>query len=206
MDSFTRSFLLMFVLLNPFIMSVYLLELVKALPLRVFASQLARAALFSTVVLGLFAWSGDRVFEDVMQVRFFAFLIFGGVVFLIVGIRLISGMGPAAASLRAEEKELAGSIAMPFIIGPGTISAAVVAGTRLDPWRAQLSIALALAAAVAAILVLKVLHDAAKTRHERLIQRYSEIAGRITALFTGSFAIDMILRGIEAWMAAMGGR
>ncbi|MGE0040957.1 MAG: MarC family protein [Vicinamibacterales bacterium] len=206
MDSFTRSFLLMFVLLNPFIMSVYLLDLVKALSLAGFARQLTRAAIISMVVLGLFAWSGDRVFENVMQVRFFAFLIFGGVIFLIVGIRLISGMGPAAASLKVEEKELAASIAMPFIIGPGTISAAVLAGTRLGPLRAQFAIALALTTAVAAILVLKVLHDAAKTRHERLLQRYTEIAGRVTALFTGSFAIDMILRGFEAWMAATGQR
>ncbi|MGE3274784.1 MAG: MarC family protein [Vicinamibacterales bacterium] len=204
MDSFTRSFLLMFVLLNPFIMSVYLLDLVKALSFGEFARQLSRAALFSFIVLSLFAWSGDRVFENVMQVRFFAFLIFGGVTFLIVGIRLISGLGPAAASLKVEERELAGSIAMPFIIGPGTISAAVLAGSRLDTVRAPLAIFLALAAAVAAILVLKGIHDAARTRHERLLQRYTEIAGRVTALFTGTFAIDMILRGVEAWMATMG--
>jgi len=33
------------------------------------------------------------------------------------------------------------------------------------------------------------------------MKRYVEIAGRITALFTGSFAVDMILKGIERWVA-----
>lgn len=41
--------------------------------------------------------------------------------------------------------------------------------------------------------------------NEPLLHRYTEIAGRVTALFTGSFAIDMILRGFEGWMAAMRG-
>ena len=40
MDTFTKLFLLLFVLLNPFIMSVYLMELIKALEFPDLANQL----------------------------------------------------------------------------------------------------------------------------------------------------------------------
>ena len=202
LSSFTRSFLLLFVLLNPFLMSVYLAELIKALDVRTFAQQLGRAAVISFVVFALFAWAGEGIFEDVLQVRFFAFLIFGGITFLIIGVRLL-GHAPTASGTLPSGHEVAASIAMPYILGPGTISAAVLAGARLDLVRAVLAIALALGVAVAAILTVKYVYDFVSSRNERLVQRYTEIAGRVTGLFSGTFAIDMILRGLEGWLATL---
>jgi len=203
MDSFTRSFLLLFVLLNPFILSVYMLDLVKTLPFGDFARQLTRAVAISFVVFAIFAWAGEAVFANVMQVRFFSFLIFGGIVFLIIGIRLL-GQTPSPP-LQPQDREVAASIAMPYIVGPGTISASVVAGARLDIPRAFVAIALALGLAFVAILVFKRLHDLVRARNERLVHRYTEIAGRVTGLFAGSFAIDMILRGLEGWLEVLSG-
>jgi multiple antibiotic resistance protein len=89
---------------------------------------------------------------------------------------------------------------MPFIVGPGTISAAVLAGSRLSVPLASLAIALALVSALASILLIKMLHDYVRARDERIVHRYSEIAGRVTALFTGAFAIEMIFSGLERWL------
>jgi multiple antibiotic resistance protein len=89
---------------------------------------------------------------------------------------------------------------MPFIIGPGTISASVLAGSRLDFVLGSLAISLALAAAIGSIILLKKLHDMVQTRSERYVERYVEVAGRVTGLFTGSFAVEMILKGIERWL------
>jgi multiple antibiotic resistance protein len=203
MDAVTKSFLLLFVLLNPFILSVYLFELIQSLSFLEFARQLARAAWISFVVFVAFAWGGDALFEEVLQIRFAAFLIFGGVTFLVVGVRLIVGSGPPVDALSPRSGGGSAAIAMPFIVGPGTISASVVAGSRLDPSVASLVIAAALSSAIAAILAIKWLHDFVRTRNESLIARYSEIAGRVTALFTGSFAIEMILTGIERWLDAL---
>jgi multiple antibiotic resistance protein len=138
-------------------------------------------------------------------VRFISFLIFGGITFLIVGIRLIMGVGPPVDAPGPGSRQAAASIAMPFIVGPGTISASVLAGSRLDLAAAGTAIGAALAAALAAMLGIKALHDFVRARNEALIERYSEIAGRVTALFTGSFAIEMILTGIERWLATRGG-
>lgn len=204
MDLFARSFLILFVLLNPFILSVYLLELVQVLDFRRFARQLLQAGLLSFGVFAVFAYAGDALFENVFQVRFFAFLIFGGITFLIIGVRLITGGREAVVRVPATGEDAAASIAMPFLIGPGTISASVLAGARLPVPQAVLAIGLALLAALTAMLVIKRLHDLVRTRNERLLRRYTEIAGRVTALFTGSFAIDMILRGFEGWLEFLG--
>jgi small neutral amino acid transporter SnatA (MarC family) len=204
-DAFTRSCLLLFVLLNPFTMSVYLRDLMKGLDMATLARQLLRAAAISFVVFATFAVTGDKIFEDVLQVSFSSFQIFGGVTFLIIGIRLIAGSGSPVEGLEPGSSQVSGSIAMPFIVGPGTISASVIAGARLPAVLAVLSIGIALTTAMAAILLVKALHDAARKRDERLVQRYTEVAGRATALFTGSFAIEMILTGIASWLATLKG-
>jgi hypothetical protein len=49
------------------------------------------------------------------------------------------------------------------------------------------------------LALLKQLHDVVKPRKEAIIQRYIEIAGRVTALVVGTIAIDMIMRGIGSW-------
>ena len=203
MDQFSQSLLLIFVLLNPFIMSIYLLDLVKNTSLGIFSSLIIRAGLISYVVFLLFAWLGEVIFDDVLQIRFLAFMIFGGITFLIIGIRLILGIGPPMNSIHPNSREVAGAIAMPFIVGPGTISASVIAGTQLGIVPAALAIALGLITALGSMILFKKIHDFVQTKKERYMERYVEIAGRITALFTGSFAVDMILRGIERWLALM---
>lgn len=204
MEFFVENTLLLFVLLNPFIMSIYLLDLIKALEFRVFTQHLVRAALISLAVFLLFAWGGMQIFENVFQVRFESFLIFGGIIFLIVGARLILGAGPPVEAINPNREGISAAIAMPFIIGPGTISASVLAGSNLKPLMATLSITLGLGAAMTALIFIKWLHDHVRTRNETLVHRYTEVAGRATALFIGTFAIEMILSGFERWHATLG--
>ena len=111
------------------------------------------------------------------------------------------GIGPPISTLNPQSREIAGAIAMPFIVGPGTISASVIAGTQLGLLMSSLAIFIGLGAALGSIVVFKKIHDFVQTRSERYVERYVEIAGRITALFTGSFAVDMILKGVERWLA-----
>lgn len=203
MEIFEQSVLLIFILLNPFIMSIYLLSLINGVDFRAFTRLMLRAGLISYLVFLLFVWLGNMIFDSILQIRFPAFMIFGGITFLIIGIRLILGIGPPIEAINPQSREVVGAIAMPFIVGPGTISASIIAGSQLGPPAASLAVGLGLAAAVASMIAFKKLHDYVQTRYERYMERYVEIAGRITALFTGSFAVDMILRGTERWLALL---
>ena len=91
---------------------------------------------------------------------------------------------------------------MPFMIGPGTVSASVVAGARLPLLGAVAVVATALVTTVVLVLVLKVAHDRFKESNARLTDRYIEVVGRISALLTGTFSVEMIMDGITTWLKA----
>lgn len=200
LEPHVASFLLLFALLNPFLMSVYLLDLITDLPRPVFMRVLARGALVSAVVFSVFAWTGDALFSNVLHVRFASFQVFGGVIFLAIGVRFVFKGADALRTMRGQPEHIAGSIAMPFMIGPGTVSASVVVGARLPVLEAVLVVFVTLAATVALVGSIKFAHDFVKAHNARLIDRYVEIVGRLSALLIGTFAIEMIFEGVGTWL------
>ena len=199
MTEFARSTVLMLALLNPFLVIIYLVDVVQTLERRQFARVLIRAALLAGVVFCGFAILGDAVFSDLVQARFASFQIFGGIVFLLIGIQFVFKGPTAIEMLRGKSECLAGAIAMPVLIGPGTISASVIIGKRLEPLLACAAVLVAVVTSIAIILLLKLTHDFVRPRRELLIQRYIEIAGRVTALYAGTVAVQMIMEGLHAW-------
>jgi small neutral amino acid transporter SnatA (MarC family) len=155
--------------------------------------------MIATVTFYGFALLGDAVFVRYMNAEFASFQIFGGVVFLMIGLQFVFRGPTAIEILQGESKHLAGAVAMPVLIGPGTISASVVIGQRHDPWVALGPVVLGVLICLASMAALKWLHDVVRPRREALVQRYIEIAGRVTALFIGTIAIDMIMRGLVTW-------
>lgn len=199
MDAFLRSFLLFFALFNPFLMSIYLLDLIRGLPTATFLRVLIRGSFISACVFSLFAWGGETFFRDYLQVRFASFQIFGGIVFLLIGLRYVfSGAGAISdLMMRGTPDAIAGSIAMPIMIGPGTVSASVVIGTRLPYFGAVSVIFGTLALTILCLVLLKCLHDRLKDSHAALTDRYIDLAGRMSALLIGTIAVDMIVTGVQ---------
>ncbi len=194
-----RSFGLMLVLLNPFLVIVYLVDVVSKLERRQFIRVLIRAGIISAIVFCGFALLGDAVFSTLVQAHFASFQIFGGVVFLIIGLQFVFKGPTAIEMLRGESKHLAGSIAMPVLIGPGTISASIIIGERHSFGIACATIIAAVVISVLVMLAMKAVHDYVLPRNEDLVDRYIAIAGRITALFVGTISIEMIMTGLLAW-------
>ncbi|MEZ6132580.1 MAG: MarC family protein [Planctomycetaceae bacterium] len=198
-DRFIDSIVLMLVLFNPLLMSAYLHDVMSTLPARTFGTVIIRAFIISGLTFAFFAWAGDRFFSSVLQVRFAAFLIFGGLVFLIIAIRYIVIGAEMICQLRGDGAHLAGSIAMPIMIGPGTISASVLAGSELPIPLAWLSIGIALFISCLLLIAMKSLFDYVHERNEQLVERYVEAVGRASALVIGTIAVEMLMKGIELW-------
>lgn len=199
MTEFIRCWALLLALLNPFLVIVYLVDVVEKLDRRRFRRILVAAGLIAGAVFCAFAILGDAVFSDIIQAEFASFQIFGGIVILIIGLQFVF-RGPGAIEvLRGDSQYLAGAIAMPVLIGPGTISASVLIGKRLDPLAACIAVLAATLTSVLIMLALKFLHDFVRPKRERLVQRYIEVAGRITALYVGTVSLEMIMQGIRAW-------
>lgn len=202
--SVLESASLLFVLVNPFLLSIYLLDLIRRLEAGVFRQVLVRGSAIATAVFLVFAWMGERIFTDVLHVRFSSFLVFGGLIFLVVAFRFVFQGPEGLEAVRGEPGHLAGSIAMPFLIGPGTVSASMMIGARTPGIPGAAAILAAMSAAVASLVAFKALHDWVSARREELVERYVEIVGRVMSLLIGTIAVEMILLGLERWIADAG--
>jgi multiple antibiotic resistance protein len=200
MTDIINSSALLLMLLNPFLVVVYLIDVMQKLERKTFQHVLFRAGIIASIVFCIFAILGDTIFSEIIQVEFASFQIFGGIVFLLIGLQFVFRGPKAIKILRGESEHLAGAIAMPVLIGPGTISASILMGERLGPLMACIGVFSAVTISVAIILLLKSLHDIVRPRRERLIKRYIEIAGRITALYIGTVSIEMIMLGFRTWV------
>ncbi len=198
MRALVESGTLLLVLLNPFALSAYLIDLIRKLDLATFSRVMVRAALISGTVFALFALSGTAFFERVLQVRFAAFQIFGGILFLVIAVRFVISGGSALETLRGPPEHLAGAIAMPFMIGPGTVGGSIVIGSRSGAL-GVLAIAGALVLTVLGVVLAKVIHDHVQARNEKLVAGYLDIVGRVTALVIGTLAVEMLLEGYRNW-------
>lgn len=198
--AFVSSVALLLMLLNPFLLILYLIDLVQDLDRETFRMVLLRAGLISACIFTLFALLGDALFSEVLQARFASFQVFGGIVFLLIGLQFIFNGPSALRSMRGAPGHIAGSVALPIMIGPGTISASILAGSRLPPVLAVVGICLAVVVTVLTIMLLKDLHDFVLPRNARLVERYIEVMGRVMALVVGTFSIEMIMQGLGVWL------
>lgn len=195
-----ESTTLLLALLNPFLLVVYLVGPMRQLNRAQFRQVLTRGGLIAGTVFCSFAVLGDAIFTNVVQADFASFQIFGGLVFLVIGLQFVF-QGPTAIEiLQGEAAHISGAIAMPVLIGPGTISASVVIGKRHEPALACLAILVAVFVSLMIVLFLKAVHDYVLPRKEALIERYIEIFGRITALYVGTVAVEMIMHGVGTWI------
>ncbi|MEE3835377.1 MarC family protein [Acinetobacter baumannii] len=193
---FISTFILFFSLLNPFLMSIYMIGLIRHTETRVFNKALIQGSLIAYVVFLLFAWGGEAIFNRYLNVRFESFLIFGGLIFLVIGYRYVFQGADTIGEMRGAPEHLAGTVAMPFMIGPGTISAAVVTGMSMSLLEAAIVIALVLFVSCSVLVAMKFSHDHLRYSHAKYIDRYFDIVGRLAALLIGTIAVDMIVNGV----------
>ena len=200
MEDILRSWGLLFTLLNPFLLVIYLLNVIEKLNFREFNQVVARAGLIASLVFFCFVYLGDVIFSEVFQVEFASFQIFGGIIFLMIALQFVFKGPGAIEMLQGDSRHLAGAIAMPILMGPGTISASVIIGKRHEPIIAFSIVLAAIVSSLILILIFKLIHDWIRVRHEPLIERYIEITGRITALYIGTVSIQLIMDGTSSWI------
>lgn len=177
-------------------MSIYMIGLIRHTDTKVFNKALIQGGLIAYAVFLLFAWGGEAIFNRYLNVRFESFQIFGGLIFLVIGYRYVFQGADTIGEMRGAPEHLAGTVAMPFMIGPGTISAAVVTGMSMSLVEAAIVIALVLFVSCSVLMAMKFSHDHLRYSHAKYIDRYFDIVGRLAALLIGTIAVDMIVNGV----------
>jgi len=201
MTEIIKSMLLILIVLNPFLLIIYLIDIVKKQTGRQFSFAIIRAGIISCSVFIIFAILGNYIFQNILQANFYSFQILGGIIFLLIAIKFVFNGNAAINGLRGDSKHVTGAIAMPIMIGPGTISASIMIREKLNHKFAILSIFLAVLFSVVIMILLKYLHDYVKIKKSYLIDMYVETAGRVMSLIIGTIAIEMIMRGLKIWIS-----
>ena len=197
LNQYIHSFALFFSLLNPFLMSVYMVGMIRNTEARIFNRALIQGSAIAFLVFIFFAWGGEQIFNQYLNVRFESFQIFGGIIFLVIGYRYVFQGADTIGEIRGAPEHLAGTVAMPFMIGPGTISAAVVTGMDVGLTGAVMVMAATLLLTCIILILMKFMHDNLRYRHAKYVDYYFDIVGRLAALLIGTIAVDMIVTGIS---------
>lgn len=184
------------VLINPFAQVLYMWEVMQAMTWRQFNGTYFRASVLSFGVFAFFALTGDFLFTQVFHVQMDAFEIFGGLIILLIALRYFTDGAGANLLFRGDASDLAPSISLPYMVGPGTIWVSVVIGREANPLLALGGIA---AVMLANFLLLAGAHRLVaelEGRKETMAGKYFAILMRTNALFVGAVSVEMIVSGI----------
>ncbi|GAB3204343.1 multiple antibiotic resistance protein [Pontibacter aydingkolensis] len=186
------------VMLNPFALFLYLKPVMSDLPDEDFRSVFIKASSISFGIYLAFLLLGDLVFQKVFRINFESFRIFGGIVlFSFAYIFIVQGK-KAFIQIKGDLHDLASEIALPFMVGAGTISLTVLMSEQLVLWQGILSLVIIMLVNFGIIMGLKNLRRGMRSRKVQVaFDKNMEILLRINGFFLGAIGIDMVVTGIR---------
>ncbi len=191
------------VMLNPFALFLYLEPVMEQLKDKIFYKVLLRASLISLAIFFVFLLSGTFLFENVFRIDFEAFRIFGGIVIFSFAYFYIVKGHKALITMKENLDDLAAEIALPFMIGAGTISLTIIMGKMFDMLSGLLLLIAILGTNYLIIMFLKYLRDnLAKKKLKIAFDKNMEILLRLNGFFVGAIGVNMVLTGIQNIMLA----
>lgn len=186
------------VMLNPFAMFLYLRPIMHELDNKTFYKVLWKASLTSFIIFFIFLATGNILFEQIFQIHFESFRIFGGIVIFSYSYLFIVGGKKALIHLKEDLDDLASEIALPFMIGAGTISLTVLMAYEQTIMKSTITIFIILALNFLAIALLKTTRDMIKSKQFQVaFDKNMELLLRLNGFFLGAIGVNMIITGLR---------
>ncbi len=195
MLSYVLAFLVM---LNPFALFVYVKNVREELPDSDYYKRLIKANIQSFVIYTFFAISGTFLFHSVFRIDFESFRIFGGIVLFSLGLVMIIQGRRSVITLKGNLDDIASEVAIPFIVGPGSITVSIIIGNDFSPLFAVGIIALAMIISFYIVYVLSIMRK--RLLHDKSRKQFDKKLGvflRLNGFFIGSIGVNMIVTGIN---------
>jgi multiple antibiotic resistance protein len=203
MPAVIESFVRFVAILNPFALCLYLTSVMDELASNQFAKVLLRACIISLTVFWFFGLTGESLLIAVLNIRPEALRVFGGAVFFVVAYNYIVKGARAAQILRGSLDELPSAIAVPFMIGAGTITQAILVGKNCSAIGTIVVLFVRVLLSFFVVLAFKFLKERITGDRERVFERYVNILTRLNGLLIGAISTEMIVSGIGALWAAI---
>ncbi|HBH49530.1 MAG TPA: MarC family protein [Bacteroidales bacterium] len=186
------------VMLNPFALFLYLEPIRKDLKHREFMTVIFKATLISLTVCLLFFYSGEFIFKSIFQIEFDSFRIFGGIIIFSYAYFFIIKGQKALIMIKENLDDLASEIALPFMVGAGTISLSILLSQKQTPMVGTGILAIVFLINFLSIFFLKKLRDSFDRRKfKTAFDKNMEVLLRLNGFFIGAIGINMVLTGIK---------
>ena len=157
---------------------------------------LTGASIISFLIYALFAIFGQRIFEF-LQVDFEAFRIFGGIVLISFALSFILQGKASMIRTRGEIGTLASEVALPFIVGAGTITLSIIIGEQLSASRGAFVIAVVMLLKFLIVSLLLQVRDLMNEKYRIMFDKNAEIILRINGFIVGAYGVGLLLQGIR---------
>ena len=185
------------VLLNPFALFIYLQPVMRELSEKDFHKVLFEASLISFVIFALFVIAGDVIFQRIFQLNFEAFRIFGGVIIFTLAFMFIVQGKKSLITMKENLDDLASEIALPFMVGAGTISLCIVMSHKFTALKGMLILSIIMVIHYIIIFLLVKIRNLFAPEFRVAFDKNMEIALRLNGLFVGAIGINMIIVGLN---------
>jgi multiple antibiotic resistance protein len=149
------------------------------------------ACLIGFILLLVFAFTGQEIFM-IFGVSIFSFEIAGGILLLIISIRILV-LGDLHEKVESPESMGAVPIAMPLLVGPGAITTTIFNLQAYDVYVTALSVLIVL---VLTWVILRFINSVYKF----LGKTGSLVIARVMALLMAAIAIQYILNGFAGYL------
>jgi multiple antibiotic resistance protein len=185
------------IMLNPFALFLYLDPLRKDLDKNSFLKVVFKASLISFIICTIFFISGDFIIRDLFRISFESFRIFGGIVIFSYAYYYIVKGQKAMILIKEDLDDLASEIALPFMIGAGTISLSILLSQELSYPIGFLALVLIFLTNFAIIIILTCLRNHIdKKKFKIAFDKNMEVLLRLNGFFIGAIGIQMIITGV----------
>ncbi|GHA61845.1 MarC family protein [Pontibacter akesuensis] len=191
------------VMLNPFALFLYLKPVMNDLSDADFRAVFLKASMITFFIYLVFLLFGDIVFQKVFRINFESFRIFGGIVlFSFAYIFIVQGK-KAFIQIKGDLHDLASEIALPFMVGAGTISLTILMSEQLVLWQGVVSLVLIMLINFGIIMGLKQIRRGMRSKSvQTAFDKNMELLLRINGFFLGAIGVDMVVTGISNLVTA----
>jgi multiple antibiotic resistance protein len=186
------------IMLNPFALFLYLTPIRKNLSKEAFTKVILKASIISFFICFFFFFVGSYLFESVFKIHFDSFRIFGGIIIFSIAYLFIIRGEEAMIMMREDLDELASKIALPFMVGAGTISLSILLGQTNSDLMGTISLIIIFSINFFIIFSLKTFRDSIEKKKIKIL--FDKQMGnllRLNGFFIGAIGIDMVLDGIK---------
>ncbi len=136
--------------------------------------------------------SGHYIFSDLFKVDIESFRLFGGTIIFAFAFLYIVRGDKAFVRMKENVHDLPADIALPFMVGAGTISLSFFTGERHGMMTGGIALTVAMIINFAAILILKYLREHFPSRVRVAFDRFMDIFLRLNGFYVGAIGVEMI--------------